>query len=214
VCSLQDNGPKKFAEGQDTYSDFFASLSWERDRVIRGGWVFRLESARDDPTCDLRENCFRLHKTKQLIDEYQNYLSREPDFRPKNKFELGIWEGGSVAFWSECFRPQMHVAVDILQKADTEYFKSYVRSREPAQHVKTYWGVDQADRFRLKQIVESEFNSPLDLVIDDASHTYKATKTSFETLFPMLRPGGIYVIEDWAWVHWKEFVEPPNGRRR
>ena len=47
--------------------------------------------------------------------------------------------------------------------------------------------------------------SPLDLVIDDASHMYQPTKASFEALFPCLRPGGLYVIEDWAWTHWKEF---------
>jgi hypothetical protein len=41
----------------------------------------------------------------------------------------------------------------------------------------------------------------VDLVVDDASHTYEATKTSFEILFPLLRPGGIYIIEDWSWAH-------------
>ena len=38
---------------------------------------------------------------------------------------------------------------------------------------------------------------PLDLVIDDASHLYGPTMASFEVLFPRLRPGGLYVIEDW-----------------
>jgi hypothetical protein len=53
--------------------------------------------------------------------------------------------------------------------------------------------------------VKTEFSGPLDLIIDDASHMYGLTKTSFETLFPLLRPGGLYIIEDWAWGHWQEF---------
>ena len=42
----------------------------------------------------------------------------------------------------------------------------------------------------------------LDLVVDDGSHRYKETKSSFETLLPLLRPGGTYIIEDWGWAHW------------
>ena len=36
-------------------------------------------------------------------------------------------------------------------------------------------------------------------MIDDCSHQYEPTRESFEILFPLLRPGGWYIIEDWAW---------------
>ena len=42
---------------------------------------------------------------------------------------------------------------------------------------------------------------PLDLVIDDASHVLGPTRSSFESLFPHLRPGGTYLIEDWNSAH-------------
>jgi hypothetical protein len=42
---------------------------------------------------------------------------------------------------------------------------------------------------------------PLDLVVDDASHLVGPTRASFNTLFPRLRPGGFYIIEDWSWAH-------------
>ena len=35
-------------------------------------------------------------------------------------------------------------------------------------------------------------------MIDDASHLYNETSASFNVLFPRLRPGGLYVIEDWS----------------
>jgi hypothetical protein len=41
--------------------------------------------------------------------------------------------------------------------------------------------------------------------VDDASHTYEETRTSFEFLFPLLSPGGIYVIEDWSWAHHPDY---------
>jgi hypothetical protein len=45
-------------------------------------------------------------------------------------------------------------------------------------------------------------------VIDDASHIYEPTRASFETLFPYLRPGGLYIIEDWQWSYSDE--PPPS----
>jgi hypothetical protein len=46
--------------------------------------------------------------------------------------------------------------------------------------------------------------APLDAVIDDASHLYGVTRRTFEIAFPHLRPGGVYVIEDWGWAHWPD----------
>jgi hypothetical protein len=58
--------------------------------------------------------------------------------------------------------------------------------------------------FRLQHYVSDNW----DLVIDDAAHVYGQTKRSFECLFPTLAPGGLYIIEDWAWEHWKECASP------
>ena len=75
-------------------------------------------------------------------------------------------------------------------------------TRDLGAVVRPYYGVDQADGDRLREIVAAEFRGePIDLVVDDASHRYGATLASFETLFPLMRPGGLYVIEDWAGLH-------------
>ena len=44
----------------------------------------------------------------------------------------------------------------------------------------------------------------LDLVIDDASHLLPETTASFNVLFPRLRAGGLFVIEDWSWQHYRD----------
>ena len=37
-----------------------------------------------------------------------------------------------------------------------------------------------------------------DLIVDDASHDGKLTAETFRLLWPLVAPGGFYVIEDWA----------------
>jgi hypothetical protein len=60
----------------------------------------------------------------------------------------------------------------------------------------------------LEHIVRNELANELDLIVDDASHTYEQTKASFEILFPLLQPGGIYLIEDWSWTHMSRCQSP------
>jgi hypothetical protein len=115
-----------------------------------------------------------------------------------------------MAFWSEFFRPKKHVGVDLQQRGDSRYFQQYVGARGLQGRVKTYWGTNQTDAPKLRSIVGHEFDGPLDLVIDDASHIYGPTKSSFECLFPLLQPGGLYIIEDWAWEHWEGFTGPDS----
>src|SRR5262249_33219395 len=119
-------------------------------------------------------------------------------------------DGGSVAFWHELLRPRKHVALDLRDREDNPYFRRYVESRGLSGRIETYWKTDQADQARLREIVARGFDGPLDLVIDDASHLYGPTRASFEVLFPMLVPGGLYIIEDWAWGHWPGVIGPDH----
>ena len=180
---------------------------WFPDRMILGDLVFRLEHYKNDDW-DLGDQCLAFFKVRGLVDQYQEFWALRPSFRAENVVELGIWDGGGAAFWFEMLDPRKLIAVDYSPRGDSDYFRRYVARRILQERLKTYWGTDQADRSRLQRIVEDEFQGPLDLVLDDASHVYEPTLASFETLFPLLRPGGFYIIEDWAWAHWKEFQGP------
>jgi Methyltransferase domain len=107
-------------------------------------------------------------------------------------------------------QPDRHVGVDNSERGDSTYFKRWITARGLGDKVATHWGVDQSDQEELRDIAQQEFDGPLDLVIDDASHFYAPTKASFEALFPLLRKGGLYVIEDWGWEHTQEFVDPEH----
>jgi predicted O-methyltransferase YrrM len=187
----------------------FDELVWYPDRMLLGDLVFRLEHYASD-SWELGSECFLFYKIKSLVDQYAKFWSRRENFRARSILELGMWDGGSVAFWFEYFNPDKQVGVDLQQKEDSQYFKRYKSSRGLDQRIRTYWGTDQGDSARLREIVQAEFEGSLDLVIDDASHIYDLTKRSFEALFPLLRPGGLYVVEDWAWGHWSEFQAPSH----
>jgi SAM-dependent methyltransferase len=187
----------------------FDRVIWRDDRMLLDNLVFRLQHTRND-AWELGDDCFVFYKVKPLVDQYARFLATRPEFQPRNVFELGLWDGGSVAFWFECFQPHKHVGIDFSARGDSAYFRRYVESRGLAGRIATHWSVDQADGERLRAIARQEFDGPLDLVIDDASHLYGPTRASFEALFPLLRPGGLYLIEDWAWAHWKEFQAPSH----
>lgn len=179
----------------------FEKLEWSDDRIVVNGVTFLFEGKAKRGSKD----GIWLHKDRVLLDEYERLFGDYPTFRVKNMLELGIWKGGSIALWMELLQPAKCVALDLTKREDAPVFSRYVEERGLGERLKSYWGTDQADSARLIEIVEAEFDDPLDLVIDDASHAYAPTRASFSTLFPLLREDGLYVIEDWAWHFAAEF---------
>ena len=179
----------------------FDRLIWKKDRILFNDLVFRLEDHKDD-SWELGEECFRFTKSRRMMNQYAAFWQSRTALRPRKILELGIFDGGSLAFWFEYFHPEKLVGIDLAQGTDSQHFQRYAVESGRAGRIKTYWGTDQVDRKRLREIVTQELGGSLDLVIDDASHFYAQTKISFETLFPLLRPGGLYIIEDWSWACW------------
>jgi hypothetical protein len=182
----------------------FDDVVWRPDRMLLGDLVFRLQHYLSD-AWELGDNCFVFWKIKPLVDQYAKFFASMPGFRARNMLELGLWDGGSTAFWFELLRPDKYIGIDKSEREDSAYFRTYTAARGITDRVKTYWGTNQADSARLISLVMNEFGGNLNLVIDDASHQYEATKQSFEILFPRVESGGLYIIEDWAWSHWSEF---------
>ena len=53
---------------------------------------------------------------------------------------------------------------------------------------------NQAGPAVLRRLVEAR--GPFDVIVDDGSHIWTNQLVSFETLFPTLVPGGLYILED------------------
>ncbi|HXO28436.1 MAG TPA: class I SAM-dependent methyltransferase, partial [Thermoanaerobaculia bacterium] len=184
----------------------FERLTWLPDRALLDDLVFRLEQSRSDDW-ELGDECFAFYKNRQLVEQFDSFWSAT-GFRPRRMLEIGIWDGGSTAFWFEHLRPERLLAIDLRDREDSPYFRRWVAANGLAGRVLTRWRTDQGDRAALRELVERDLGGELDLVIDDGSHQDVPTRASFETLFPLLPPGGLYVIEDWAWEHWPEFQDP------
>lgn len=187
-----------------------SAMVWSADRVEIGELVLRLQyqAAAD---WDLGDRCMAFFKDRRVVELYDQVFGRCPDFVPRHIVELGMWDGGSVAFWHEYFEPELLLGFDLQKRGDSAYFSEWVARRGVGARIKTFWNSDQADRRRLAAVVDAELLDGLDLVVDDASHLYGPTLASFEVLFPRLRPGGRYVIEDWNWGNWPQHWDLPGA---
>src|SRR5207253_5244415 len=113
----------------------------------------------------LEEYSFWLYKTHDIMNEYIDIFRAHADLSVKNLLELGIWESGSVAFWTQFFRPDMHVAIDLAPPREPASFRQFLRDEGLSEKLKTYWQTDQSDEPRLRSIIRRHFLGPLDLVI-------------------------------------------------
>jgi predicted O-methyltransferase YrrM len=129
------------------------------------------------------------------------YLGLLAELRPATIVELGVYQGGSCALMALVSDPEVLVAVELSEER-VPALDALIAKRGLSERVHVHHGVDQADAAPLGRLVDDHLaGRPLDLVVDDASHLVGPTRASFNTLFPRLRPGGVYIIEDWSWAH-------------
>lgn len=149
---------------------------------------------------DPNEDRFIIIKAKPLIEFIQQF-GQENDVQ--KILELGVFKGGSVVLHDKLFSPLRNVAIEYTPQP-VEALDKYIKRSQRDEQVKLYYGVDQADSRIVREILSSEFpDRDIDLIIDDASHMYDKTRSSFNTCFPYLKAGGHFIIEDWGWAHWQ-----------
>lgn len=134
-------------------------------------------------------------------DQIDRYLRLCEELRPEVIAELGIHRGGSTALLHALNQVRLLVAIE-LAREPAAALSTYIETHGLESVVRPHYGINQADRAAVGSVMAAELaGGQIDLVIDDASHLLEETRISFETLFPLLRPGGLYVIEDWNAEH-------------
>ena len=115
---------------------------------------------------------------------FQTYLKIAADLGPRASVcEIGIWQGESLRMWQALFPLATVCGVD---------YQTEDRVWPPG----TVQVISQQDNPALPGLLEQAGVLPLGLVVDDASHQPAQTARTFELLWPLVAPGGYYVIED------------------
>lgn len=163
------------------------------DGVAIGGTRFGFVGAAKEPWS---EGYIPVRKSSQLACRM---LDLSEEFRGSRILELGIDQGASTCLLLELLDPSGLVAVDI-NPAAPQPLTRFLADHGHQGRTTLGWGIDQTDGKQIRDLVRARFDrAALDLIIDDASHLLDETTASFEALFGLLRPGGLYLIEDWSW---------------
>ncbi|GEM_PF-4066081 len=153
----------------------------------------------------------RTDKDQRYLDLYAELLAGRAS-SPLNVLELGVDRGGSTLLFARYLERARILALD-AGPPPAEFHEEVAREGL-GERIHFVLG-RQEDAGLLDREIASFFGGDkLDLVIDDASHRYRQTRASFDALFERhLRPGGLYVIEDWGCGYWPAWDDGhPNGR--
>jgi predicted O-methyltransferase YrrM len=174
-----------------------ASLRWRSATIVEiGGVEYRLAAFSNVFPSEPR--CFCLRKTHEEVSRYAELIAAES---PRRIFEAGIYHGASTALIAQLAAPEALIAIDLEPDRPTA-LDDFIAEQGLSGSVFVHTGVDQSDRKHITELLAEHLEGePLDLVFDDASHFLDESRATLETLLPHLRPGGLYVIEDWSWAH-------------
>lgn len=133
-------------------------------------------------------------KSLHFLEAYQLHLSAYRGTAP-SVLEIGCGYppnentqgmGGSLRLWKEWLGPGARVCgIDIIEGC-----KQY---EDPNNSISVEIG-SQDDPSFLASVVSG--HGPFDIIIDDGSHVDSHMKASFKYLFPYLKNGGTYIVED------------------
>ncbi|TXG38859.1 class I SAM-dependent methyltransferase [Seonamhaeicola maritimus] len=130
------------------------------------------------------------------LPHYQKHF-RPYKFKKIKLLEIGVggyehpnYGGHSLRMWKSYFWYGKIFSLDIHDKSALE-----------ESRIKIFKG-SQVDKMFLNMVLRQ--TGELDLIIDDGSHINEHVIETFKILFPKLKDGGIYVIEDTQASYWKD----------
>ena len=133
-----------------------------------------------------------VHKWHHYLALYERYFGA---FRGKKvkMLEIGVFKGGSLEMWRRWLGPDAILFGVDIDKTCAAF---------DGVHGKVRIGSQDDPEF-LKAVVDEM--GGVDIVLDDGSHESPHIRTSFETLYPILNEGGLYMVEDLHATYWSDF---------
>jgi hypothetical protein len=100
--------------------------------------------------------------------------------------EIGVWNGCSLKAFEEYFPNANILGLDLEDK-------SYLNSNRIKTLQLDQGNIDQlSETFKLLNLQNRKF----DFILDDGSHDIEHQQLTFGKFFPLVKPGGFYIIED------------------
>jgi predicted O-methyltransferase YrrM len=140
-----------------------------------------------------RNNDGRLiHKWMHYFDIYHRHFEK---FRgePVVVVEFGVSQGGSLQMWRNYFGDRATIyGIDIDERCAS--------LAGPGTHILIG---DQEDRDFLRSV--GERTGPIDVLIEDGGHKMGQQIATFEEMYPLVKEGGVFLIEDLHTSYWEEY---------
>jgi 8-demethyl-8-alpha-L-rhamnosyltetracenomycin-C 2'-O-methyltransferase len=112
---------------------------------------------------------------------------------PIRLLELGVHEGRSHRMWAEYFPNAQIYGIDLdkgSKQASTERIHIDIGDLDSQEYVDNYI---------------SQLGFTFDIIIDDAAHSMTQQRSNFLKFFPVVSPGGMYVVEDLGTSYWSKW---------
>jgi hypothetical protein len=122
---------------------------------------------------------------------YSQYFSKVKD-APIKFLEIGIFKGNSFKFWEKYFTQADLHFIDITN----QYIQYYSKRSK-------YHYMDQSNIRQLREFGAE--HGMFDVILDDGGHTMNQQIASFIALFPFVKSGGLYIIEDLHTSYWHSY---------
>ena len=124
-----------------------------------------------------------IYKGRHYFDLYVRHLAPFVG-REVVVVEIGVYSGGSLGMWKTYFGERATIHGIDIQEACRVYEGDGVHIHVGDQADRAFWR-------RFKEDVPF-----VDVLIDDGGHHPHEMRVTFEELFPIVRPGGVYICED------------------
>jgi len=132
------------------------------------------------------------NKTGKVSDKWASYLGYYDTLfeplreSPVSMLEIGVQNGGSLETWSRYF-----AAGERFIGCDIDPNCGLLQYDDPRISI-VVGDANAAPAFQMIRTICADF----DIVIDDGSHRSMDILNSFVNYFPLVKPGGLYVVED------------------
>jgi predicted O-methyltransferase YrrM len=138
------------------------------------------------------------YKGITYLDIYQRYMGTSR-LQVKTFVEIGVCGGHSLRMWKEYFPNATIYGIDIDPSC----------RQHAEERIEIIIGDQNDDNF-LKSLAE-KFKDSIDILLDDGSHITKHQIKTYSYLYPCIKSGGLFIIEDLA-NSYEEWVNDINLR--